>query len=88
MNRNANRTPTSFLFVREDFHQEDGHSSDLDQKRSGVLLMKANHKENGTELMMIKFRESGHPVFRVTSPLSLRNAQKQRTWKIINTFLR
>ena len=22
------------------------------------------------ELMMIKFRESGHPVFRVTSPLS------------------
>ena len=42
-------TPTSFLFMREDFHQEDGHSSDLDQKRSGILLMKANHKENGTE---------------------------------------
>ena len=36
-------------FLREDFHQEDGHSSDLDQKRSGILLMKANHKENGTE---------------------------------------
>ena len=31
------------------FHQEDGHSSDLDQRRSGILLMKANHKENGTE---------------------------------------
>ena len=28
--------------------QEDGHSSDLDQKRSGILLMIANHKENGT----------------------------------------
>ena len=28
---------------------EDGHSSDLDQKRSGILLMKASHKENGTE---------------------------------------
>ena len=39
----------SFRFMREDFHQEDGHSSDLDQKRSGILLMKANHKENGTE---------------------------------------
>ena len=32
----------------KDFHQEDGHSSDLDQKRSGILLMIANHKENGT----------------------------------------
>ena len=42
-------TPTSFLSVREDFHQEDGHSSDLDQRRKGILLMKANHKENGTE---------------------------------------
>ena len=29
-------------------HQEDGHSSDPDQKRSGVLLMIANHTENGT----------------------------------------
>ena len=27
------------------FHQEDGHSSDLDQKRSGILIMTANHKE-------------------------------------------
>ena len=49
MNRNANQAPNSFLFMRKDFHQEDGHSSDLDQKRSGILLMKANHKENGTE---------------------------------------
>ena len=31
------------------FSQEDGHSSDLDQKRSGILLLKADHKENGTE---------------------------------------
>ena len=35
MNRNANLAPTSFLFVQEDFHQEDGHLSDLDQKISG-----------------------------------------------------
>ena len=48
MNRKANLTPTSFLFMREDFNQEDGHSSDLDQKRS-ILLMKANPKEYGTE---------------------------------------
>ena len=31
------------------FHQENGHSSDLDQKRSGILLTNTNHKENGTE---------------------------------------
>ena len=49
MNRNAKLTSTSFLSMQEDFHQEDGHSSDLDQKRSGILLMEANHKENGTE---------------------------------------
>ena len=36
--------------------------------------------------MMIRFRESGHPVFRATSPLS-RGAQKQWRWKTINTLL-
>ena len=30
------------------------------------------------EQMMINFAESGHPVFRATSPLSRGNAQKQR----------
>ena len=70
MNRNAMLTPSSLLFVREKFHQEDGHSSDLDQKRSGILLMKANHKDNGTGLRSKWwkiFAESGHPVFRSTS---------------------
>ena len=50
-----------------------GHSSDLDQKRSGILLTLIGHKEKGdrvAELMMIKFGESGHPVFRARSPLS------------------
>ena len=49
MNRNANLTPTSFLSMREDFHQENGHSSDMDQKKSGILLMIADYEENGTE---------------------------------------
>ena len=68
MNRNAMLTPTSFLSMQEDFHQEDGHSSDPDQKRNGILLMVADHRVSA--LMMIKFGESGHPVFRATSPLS------------------
>ena len=41
--------------MRKDFHQEDGHFSDLDQRRRAILLMVANRKENETvaELMMI-----------------------------------
>ena len=50
MNRNANLMSTSFLSVREDFHRENGHSSDLDQKRNGIQFTNSNHKENGTEL--------------------------------------
>ena len=30
-------------------HQEDGHSLDLDQKRSGVPLRKKDQEENGIE---------------------------------------
>ena len=86
MDRNAMLTPTSFLSMQEDFHQEDGHSSDLDQKRSGILLI-SEEWDRVAELMMIKFRESGHPVFRATSPLSRGTLKKQRRWKIINTHL-
>ena len=51
MNRNANEAPNSFRFMQEDFHQDNDHSSDLDQKkRSGILLVKTVHKENGTKL--------------------------------------
>ena len=38
-----------FASLSDDFNQEDGHSSDLDQKRSGILLMIGNPNENGTE---------------------------------------
>ena len=67
----ANATLVS-LFAKY-VQQGVGHSSHLDQKRSGILHTSVNHEENGTEsaeLMMIKFGESGHPVFRATSPLS------------------
>ena len=35
---------------------------------------------------MISFGESGHPVFRATSPFVTRNAKKQRRWKISMHF--
>ena len=50
VNRSANLMKTSFLFMREDFHHQNVHSSDLDQWRNGFLLTNTNHKENGTEL--------------------------------------
>ena len=49
MNGNAMLTPTSFLYLQKDSHQDDGHYSDLGQKRSGILLTLTDHKENGTE---------------------------------------
>ena len=49
MKRNANLALSSFLFLQKDFHQENGHSSDLDQRRNCILLTNTNHKENGTE---------------------------------------
>ena len=90
MNRNANLTPTSFPFVREDFHQEDGHSSDLDQERSGVLLMIAGQGDwdRVAELMMIKFSDSGIPVFRATSPLCRGTHKSKGGGKLSNTLLR
>ena len=73
MNGNAVLTPHLCLYLQKDSQQDVGHSSDLDQKRSGTLLTTKDHEENGNrvaELMIIKFGESGHPVFRATSPLS------------------
>ena len=71
MNGNAMLTPTSFLYLQKDSHQDGGHFSDLDQIRSGTLLILTEGEwDRVAELMMIKFGESGHPVFRATSPLS------------------
>ena len=57
---------------KKNFQQDIGHSSGLDQKQSGILLTMKDQKgewDEVAELMMIKFGESGHPVFRATSPL-------------------
>ena len=67
MKKNANQALNSFRFMQEDFQQEDGHSSDLFQRKSGIPSVQIVHKVNGTES---QFGESRHPVFRATSPLS------------------
>ena len=38
-----------YCFCKKDFQQDVGHSSDLDQKRRGILLITKDHEENGTE---------------------------------------
>ena len=40
----------SSLSMQRDLEQDNGHSSDLDQRKSGTLLVKTVHKGNGTEL--------------------------------------
>ena len=73
MNRNANLTPTSFLFVREDFHQVDGSVLGPGSEKKWYSTHESKPQgewDRVAELMMIKFSESGHPVFRSTSPLS------------------
>ena len=49
MNGNAVLTPTLCLYLQRDSQQDDGHASDLDQKRIGILLMLTDHKENRIE---------------------------------------
>ena len=49
MNGNAMLTPRLCLCLQKDSQQDVGHSSDPDQKRSGILLTLTDHKENGTE---------------------------------------
>ena len=39
------------LSMQRDSEQDNGHSSDLDQRKSGTLQVKTVHKENGTKLL-------------------------------------
>ena len=73
INRNVLLTPQLCLYLQKDVQQDIGHSSDLDQKQSGLLRTTKDQQgecDRVAELMMIKFGESGHPVFRATGPLS------------------
>ena len=49
MSRNALLTPHLCQHSQQDFQQDVGHSSDLDQKRSGIPLTKKDQEENGIE---------------------------------------
>ena len=64
-------TPHLYLYLQQDSQQEDGHSSDLDQMRYSTHGSKPQGEwDRVAELMVTKFSERGHPVFRATSSLS------------------
>ena len=46
---NARQMLISSLSMRRNSEQDDGHSSDLDGRKSGSLLVQTVHKENGTK---------------------------------------
>ena len=90
MNGNATLTPRLCLYLQKDFQQDVGHSSDLDQKRSGILLTLTDDKENGTESLNRWWSNSEKVDTQFSEPRvhCPRNAQQQRRCKIINTLLR
>ena len=49
--KNASQMLNSSLSMQRDSEQDNGHSSDLDRRKSGTLLVKTVHKENGTKLL-------------------------------------
>ena len=72
MHGNAMPAPTSFLFLQEDFHQRWSFLGPGSEKKWYSIHIDRPQGEcdRVAELMMIKFSESGHPVFQATSPLS------------------
>ena len=89
MKKNASQMPISFLSMRRDLEQDNGHSSDLVLKRSGVLSVKISPQgewDNMAEKMMLEFAEKRTPSIPSHESIVLRSTQKQRPWKIVDTL--
>ena len=72
MKRNVLPIPHLCLYLQKDFQQDVGHSSDLDQKRSGSPLTKKDQEENGIESLNYddQIRRKRTLSVPTTSPLS------------------
>ena len=63
----------SSLSLQRDSEQDNGHSSDLDQRKKWYSMCEDSPPgkwDKIAEKMMLTFAERTHPVFRSTSPLS------------------
>ena len=71
--QNVWQTPNSYLCAREDLEKDNGHILVLVLRKSGTLSVKDSPQgisNKIAEKMLLKFAESGCPIFRATSPLS------------------
>ena len=63
----------SSFYLQEDLEQDNGHFSDPGSERKWYSISEDSPQgewDKMAEKMMLTFTESGHPVFRATSPLS------------------
>ena len=85
MKKNAWQMPESSKYLREDLVLDNGHSLVQVLKRSGILRKRAVHKELGIisrTKCCWNFAESGHPIFRATTPLSRRELKSKGHGKL------
>ena len=75
--KNASQMLNSFLSLQKDSEQDNGRSSDLDQRKKWHSISEDSPQgewDNMAEKMMVTLAESGHPVFRATGPIVQRSA--------------
>ena len=78
--KNARPMLKSSLLMQRNSEQDNGHSSDLDQNQSGILLTMEDHKkwDRIAELIMIKIQRKQTPNLPNHESIIQRSAQKQR----------
>ena len=70
ISKNANQALNSFRFMRKNFQQEDGHSSDLDQKTvCSEAMVKRVQQDSGEERVTAKSK----PMMNLVSRCSEKN---------------
>ena len=74
MKKNVWQMLDSYLCMQEDLEKDNGHSLVLVLRKSGMYCIKEDTPQKLwdkiAERMVLKFAESGCPIFRATSPLS------------------
>ena len=87
--KNASQMLNSFLLLQKVSEKDNGHSSDLDRRKSGILSVKTVHKVNGAKWLRRWWWHSQKADTSLPSHETIvqRSAQKQRRWKIVDTLL-
>ena len=86
----ANQVLNLFLSMQRNSEQDNGHSSGLDQRKSGILSVKQSTRWMGQN----RWEDDGDtrrkrtPSLPIHESIIQRSAHRQRWWKIVNTLLR